>query len=106
MTEHEKLHAIADKSQAIGEFIEWLHGQGIVMARYHRHETGCYVKDISTGRARARERCGLSENELYPENINITKLLAIYFQIDLKRLEGEKREILESLRKGETHARR
>ena len=31
--EHDKLRAIADQTQAIGEFIEWLEGKGIFLAR-------------------------------------------------------------------------
>ena len=73
--EHDKLQAVKEKSQAIGAFIEWLQGiKGLTMARW--------MKD-----------------RLMPEHINIESLLAEYFEINLDKLEQEKRAILDDFRK-------
>ncbi|HUV10815.1 MAG TPA: hypothetical protein VMX12_07525 [Acidimicrobiia bacterium] len=69
--EHAKLRAVADKSQAIGEFLdEWLPTQGIILAHVDRD-----------GRVPS-----------------IQELLAEFFGIDRDKLEAEKRAMLESLR--------
>lgn len=101
MKEHEKLHTIRDKSQVIGEFLEWLNMQGIVLASYHEHDECCYPPD-KFGSSRSK-LCGLSENELYSFGMSIQKLLAIFFEIDPDKLEDEKRAILASLRSDEVH---
>lgn len=74
--EHIKLKAIMGKSQAIGEFIDWLFGEyKIVLAsRFELNDT------------------------LYQSTISIDKLLAGFFDIDRDVLEKEKRQILETMR--------
>lgn len=80
--EHEKLQAVQKKSQAIGEFIEWLRNtKQITFARWYKAE--------------------LDEEEtdkLMPEYPSTNKLLAEYFNIDLQKLEQEKRAMLDELR--------
>jgi predicted RNA binding protein YcfA (HicA-like mRNA interferase family) len=71
--EHEKLAAISDKSQEIGEFLDWLQKQGWHLARYHGHHLRTVHKPI-------------------------TSLLASYFEIDEGVLESEKRQMLDALR--------
>lgn len=73
--ECEKMRAVHEKSQAIGEFLDWLSERGIVLASYY-------------------EEAGLS-----PHRVNVEALLAEYFGIDLDKAEQEKRTILEELRK-------
>ena len=63
-TECDRLHAVKNRSQTIGEFLDWL-------------------KD---------------EYEIFLPK-SITNLLAEYFDIDLKRVERERRAILKELRK-------
>jgi hypothetical protein len=82
--EHEKLKTMADKSQACGEFLEWLQMQGYVIARYHEHGDLC-----------AR---GCIDERLHPATPNIPALLAEHFGIDQNRLEAEKRAMLDQLR--------
>lgn len=74
--EHRKLTKIADKSQAIGEFMDWL-GQekGYTLAKWSERE-----------------------NELVPQNRPIRYLLAEYFDIDENKIEAEKRQMLQALR--------
>lgn len=86
--EHEKLHAVADKSQACGEFLEWLQAR-YTIAEYHVHSKHCQDED---GRA-----CISSTEELYPTSINVRKLLAEFFEIDEAKLEDEKRAMLAAL---------
>lgn len=73
--ECEKMRAVHEKSQAIGEFLDWLSERGIILASYY-------------------EEAGLS-----PYRVNIVELLAEYFDIDLDKAEQEKRTILEELRR-------
>lgn len=72
--EHEKLKRVADRSQAIGEFVDWLHTQGVTLAHWHN--------------------C----TQLVPHGTPIEKLLARYFEIDLDKIEEEKRAMLAALR--------
>lgn len=75
--EHEKLRAISEKSQAIGEFIEWLaEDQGIQLCRLSGSRVDRYA----------------------PNQQPITKLLALFFEIDLDVIETEKRKMLDELR--------
>lgn len=73
--ECEKMQAIKDKSQAIGEFIEWL---GI---------NGMFIGDYDEG--------GYPTTAL----LNTEQLLAKYFKIDLNKVEKEKRRMLAEIRK-------
>ncbi len=87
--EHDKLRAIADKSQAIGDFLEWTRG---TLCEVHHHTKEC------RGRGRAPE-CGLSEGDFTPIRRSIVDQLAEYFDIDQQRLDDEKRAMLDELRR-------
>jgi hypothetical protein len=74
--EHDKLAEVADQSQAIGEFIDWLSKEkGMHLYRYLKGAV-CPVET----------------------NLSIQSLLAEFFEIDLKRLEDEKRAMLTAMR--------
>lgn len=75
--EHEKLKKVSDKSQAIGEFIDWL-GQ----------EKDYLIAEWETRR----------EDAMVPVQARITALLAEFFDIDEHKIEVEKRSMLEELR--------
>ena len=78
--EHEKLQKVKDQSQAVGSFIEWLSDEkNFIIAQYLE----------SDGYDRAGFR---------PVNVPVNSLLAEYFEIDQKKLEEEKREMLSILR--------
>jgi len=77
--EHEKLKAISDKSQAIGEFVDWL---GAVK--------GISLCELTQGRDRL--------DEYHPVRTSIRQLLAEYFDINEHRLDDEKRAMLDELR--------
>jgi hypothetical protein len=76
-----KLKGVMHQSQAIGEFIDWLEEQDIHICCYADYD----------GRQRRTELTYLNEGK--------EKLLARYFEIDLNRVDDEKRAILEDLRK-------
>lgn len=74
--EHTKLKAIASKSQVCGEFVEWLADKkGIVLAQFH----------------------GLSGHH-YQNPTPLRALLAEFFEIDSKKIEEEKRAMLDEMR--------
>jgi len=72
--EHEKMHSVKEKSQAIGEFLEQIQSEGLVICDYHEHEWS----PISKG---------------------IEQILADYFEIDLNKIEREKRQMLDEMRR-------
>ena len=74
--EHAKLNAVADKSQAIGEFIEHA---GFILCEPTGRELIPYA----------------------PVGKSINELLADYFEIDLKVIEKEKRAMLDLIREGQ-----
>ena len=98
--EHDKLSAIKDKSQAIGEFVDWLHSEkDIHFGRAHSHsDSGCEREYDKSGFR--FWNCGMEEGQYDPDRSNITKLLAEFFEIDLEKIEREKRRMLERLRVG------
>lgn len=74
--ELEKMKAVQPKSQVIGEFLEWLTGEkGVTLAKYDK------------------------DNRLMPTHDHAEKLLAEFFEIDLVKVEREKRMILENIRR-------
>lgn len=89
--ELDRMLAVKDKSQAIGEFIDWLYDQDIQLGQPHSH-ANC-ERDTWGGWA-----CGLSKDEFEGHNEPIEKLLARYFEIDLVKVESERRAILDALR--------
>lgn len=74
--ELDKMIAVKPKSQAIGEFLEWM--------QYDRHYTIC----------KHSENAALGYE---PIRTSVEHLLAEFFEIDLKKAEHEKREILQQL---------
>ncbi len=72
--ELDKMRAVKDKSQAIGEFIDWL------------RQDNCDI-------------CEMDDNGHYlPIYQSIEKWLAEYFEIDLNKCEEERRAILDAIR--------
>ena len=64
-------------TQAIGEFFTWLQSEkGYVIAEWHKEK---YLK----------------EEQLWAAHFEIEKLLAEHFELDLDRMEAEKRHLLE-----------
>lgn len=76
--EHEKLAAINEQSQSIGEFIDWL----------------AFEKDVILGKQDPDSFTG----RMYPAREPIGNLLAEFFEIDQEALEAEKRAMLIDIR--------
>ena len=71
--ETDKLVAVSKDSQKIGVFLDWLQENEIVLARY------------------------CERDDLHPLRQTIESLLAEYFEIDLNKVEKEKRAIIKHL---------
>lgn len=103
--EHVKLGRIREKNQACADFLEWLLGsKGYHLGKYHVHTDACWPEgeDYGTPGAHAANRrtCGTPDSVLYPETVNIQKLLAEFFEIDEGKLEVERRAILDEHSEG------
>ena len=92
--EHERLHEIASKSQCCGEFLEWLESDGVILSREHQHSDSCYEDGDRV--------CGTSKGELVFDHESIQTRLARFFEIDLNKIEQEKRAMLDELRAANT----
>ncbi len=75
--EHQKLKAIADKSQAIHDFLEWL------------QDTKGGFLAVRAGR----------RQDAYPMRESLRTLLAEFYEIDLDKIEDEKRAMLDECRR-------
>lgn len=111
--EHQKLQAISDESQAIGEFIE--NGGFVLCTHREAGDNGeplyvwCDGCDHGGRQPTSRDyyRDLAEENPAYeswypgyvPVGKPINELLADYFGIDLAALEREKRQMLDAVRR-------
>jgi hypothetical protein len=94
--ELDKLHAVKDKSQACGEFVEWLgEKHGVVLAKPHIHTRFCREGESAFGPINCDARSG----ELVRDHVTLTKRLAEFFEIDMDKVEEEKRALLDEIRK-------
>lgn len=96
--EHTKLKKVGRRSQACGEFLDWLRGvKKFHFYVNHEHTDDCYIPATD---ARGRIRiCEISTGGHVPVGyVDATKLLAEYFEIDTEKLEQEKMAILEEFR--------
>jgi len=81
--EHEKMQAVVEQSQSIGEFLDWLlNEKSIVLSQYLNPDS----------------------ERLTPINPNTQDLLAEYFDIDLDKIEKEKRQMLKAMREANKEA--
>ncbi len=78
--EHDKLRLISTESQIIGSFLEF---SGYTLAEWQKVR-------------------GFRDEQLLPVHKSIEKILAEYFDIDLQRLDDEKRAMLAALRQEAT----
>ena len=98
MSEHDKLALAQERSQEIGNFLEWLSGEELVICRWK--ERYSETVDIEPSFFYPSGKIiHTDQAEFLPANENVEKLLARYFGIDLDLLEQEKREMLEKCNK-------
>ncbi len=84
MREVEKLVAAQDESRAISSFIDWLEENGYAICTLQK--TGFHGGDF---------------DEIWmPKRNSHEEMLADYFEIDLNKVEEERRAMLESLQNG------
>lgn len=81
--ECEKLADVSEKSNLIGEFLEWLYSKDLVIAGYEHNGRGW--EELVVVRR-------------YQGTNGINKLLAEYYDIDLDKVEKERRALLSWLR--------
>lgn len=105
--EHDKLTAVSEKSQAVGEFLEWLQNQHVrLMVWKEDVEERCprifcddgqvFGKECKTCHGSGYSRTGKAWVDFSP--LGITERLAIYFNVDLNKIEQEKRAMLDAIR--------
>jgi len=93
-SEHQKLKLIQEKSQTIGEFIEWL--QSIKGIRFAELTKETVKHEDIFGRKLSAE----TEIDVFVQlNINIEQILAEFFDINLDKIEQEKCAMLEEFRR-------
>lgn len=86
--ELEKMQAVRDKSQAIGEFLEWLSGE---------HSIECMKEPMDKcDDCYECEDCGGVMMEY--ANIHKERMLAEFFKIDLDKCEAERQALLDAVR--------
>ena len=106
--ECEKLAAVADKSQAIGDFLDWLRSGEADNTRFKRPiflaANSIVAEEWHHGEQDLLEDedCDVDEGKLCYWGYDIRRLLAKYFEIDLDKVESERRAMLEELRKEDT----
>ncbi len=109
--ELDKMSAVRNESQAIGEFVDWLGQQGMVIHKWTTGltnwfpcmELGCDEgTNISLGTP--CRRCGGAgghegeiDNRYLPISTPTEELLAEFFKIDLKQVDVERRALLGAL---------
>lgn len=76
--ECEKLKKVSKKSQVIGEFLDWLLGDGEYVIAEIVDDDG--------------------DENLFPVHESTEQLLAAYFKIDLVKVEKERRALLDCIR--------
>ena len=106
--EHDKLHAVSEESQRIGDFLDWLREQRINLMVYRddiSDTVDCWAFfDKEPHPETCRGGCGgtgvktIRREGWVPESRGIEQLLADYYGIDLRKLEAEKRRVLEEIR--------
>lgn len=82
-TEIDKMLSVQEESQIIGEFLDWLESQQIILGKYTQLE-------------------GMRDEWLMPISTSFSQLLADFFGIDLNQVEKERRKILQALMEADT----
>lgn len=86
--------AVKDKSQAIGEFVEWLGQKGIrLMEEVELDE------EITVGPLHRPRQETIRRKHMIPMRGSLERVLAEFFEIDLDKAEQEKRAMLAELQR-------
>lgn len=90
--EHQKLEEVEDEKQVIGEFLEWFQSRGFVIVETKRNMEKRRADDPQSLELEGRRWVRLVQSPL-----RIKDFIAMYFNIDQKKFEEEKREMLEDI---------
>ncbi len=96
-SEHEKLIVIGDRSQSTGEFLDWAEAQGwhlMTLAMSDCEECEEWGKDENCSYC---EGTGKVKDTWVPAPGSTVTKLADFYDIDLDKIEQEKRQMLEEL---------
>lgn len=91
-------------SQAIGEFLDWLQQQGLSLMRYRTDLTDERPCSRCDGENRECPRCNgsrfieITVSGWTSDGRSVEQLLADYFEIDLTKIEEERRALLDHIR--------
>jgi hypothetical protein len=121
--EHDKITRLGGANDTVGEFLDWLQGQGIVLHRWQEAGNNGEPTYLYTDQRPADADMYLAGGEWYLSHLHPTprwrrrnpdyhswaegwvpveqtteQLLAAFFGIDLTRLEEEKREMVRRIR--------
>jgi len=90
-----RMVAVHEKSQAIGEFLEWLKSEKhlTVCERVENAKTVFFIENEDKCKNYDKE-----EGAYTPACLDTNKLLAEYFEIDLNKVEKERRKLLGAIR--------
>jgi len=98
--ECDKLAAVYDESFVIGEFLEWLqHKKDVFLAsdqEWTTEEPTFDSMDLEPGDP-GYETTPIHRTAILPYNYTTEKLVAEFFNIDLKKVEKERRALLKTL---------
>lgn len=100
--ELEKLKAVHEKSQAIGEFVDlFMRGNGFTFGKPHVHDESCPGWDHERGKYNPGlgDGCSFHSGDMIHCNTPLEKLLAEFFNIDMDKVEEERRAILDYMRR-------
>lgn len=106
--EHEKLAAVKDRSQTIGEFLDWYQSEGGGVLAHWLKAATCYVCYGEPGVVEECDNCGgdgavkLEHARLSFDGRSIEKLLAAFFGIDLDKIAEEKDAMYQEIRSRQT----
>ena len=100
--ECEKMAAVRDDSQKLGDFLEWLGSKDYRICAWQEgiSDADRIVDAFATLQGRGNPDIDNEpERGWTPINKDIEKILADYFSIDLKKVEEERRALLEEIRR-------
>lgn len=80
--ELDKMKAVQERSTELGQFIDWLHSEGYVIAQRDMNDE-------------------LEDVEIYDSGVE--KLFAKYFKIDLDKCDSERQAILEAIEEADKY---
>lgn len=97
MLECERLSSVAPFSQHVGDFLDWLSEQGYILAKH-----GCPHGYLNAEDCEESKYCrrGEESTALWAQHVHPERLLAEFYEIDLNKVEAERRTLLASLSAG------